>query len=77
MYNGETYSIVLENVSGGSTSSEKVILSNVRVISEKDGHIILGYVPESVIPSLPDKDEDDNTDDGSHSNEDADDGYTI
>ena len=77
VYNGETYNILLENVSCGSTSSEKVILSNVRVISEKDGHIILGYVPESVTPSLPDKDEDDNIDDGSHSNEDADDGYTI
>ena len=77
VYDGETYSIVLLNVLGGSTSSEKVILSNVRVISEKDGHIILGYVPESVTPSLPDKDEDDNIDDGSHSNEDADDGDTI
>ena len=78
IYDGTTYNVTLLNVIGGSTSSEKVILSNVRVISEKDGHVILGFVPESVVPPLPDKDEDGYIDDDDpYGNDDADDGYTI
>lgn len=83
IYVDNEFHIILLNVEGGYTSTEKVILSNVRVVSDKDGAIVLGYVPEEIVPPLPDKDgdgyidEDDPYAPDDESDDDADDGYTI
>lgn len=40
IYEAGEFNVILLNVAGGSTSEEKLILSNVRVIADRDGHVI-------------------------------------